>query len=438
MNTVPEYGNTARRKWAIIMPAIFFMYMISFFDRVNIGMALPHITKEMSLSSVQGGWIGASFAWGYLITQLLAGYLAVRFGPRQVIGCCLILFGGIAAVTGFARSFEELLAIRFLLGLSEGPIYAACSMILAQWFIKSERGRAFGIWNLSVAVGGFLAGPVSAYILASHDWRAMMVIEGLPAWLFCLVWFVAIPRSLDAAKWLSASDRESLKTSQAAEQADHKGKEGESLLTVFKEPSVWLLMLGFSCSQIILYGLTLWLPTIFKSYDQLSGMMVGMLSGAPFIMAMIGSYYITYRSDKHQQERRYHAAVPLILMGLILTLSVFIPPHLFYLQIALIMVVGFMLKMPTPLISSYLTEILPLRKAISAVGVVIGGGSFMGQFLGPLLVGYMKSIGTGFAPSFVALGVVGVMGGCLLMAARPRKSPALSGPGVPEQGRLAS
>ncbi len=420
------------------MPAIFFMYMISFFDRVNIGMALPYITKEMSLTSVQGGWIGASFAWGYLITQLLAGYLAVRFGPRLLIGVCLILFGGIAAVTGFARTFEELLAIRFLLGLAEGPIYAACAMILAQWFIKSERGRAFGIWNLSVAVGGFLAGPVSAYILASHDWRVMMVVEGLPAWLFCLVWFLAIPKSVDAAKWLSSIDRDALKSTLAAEQADHGSKEGESLLTVFKEPSVWLLMLGFSCSQIILYGLTLWLPTIFKSYDQISGMMVGFLSGAPFIMAMIGSYYITYRSDKHRQERRFHAAVPMIVMGLILTMSVFIPPRLFVVQIALLMVVGFMLKMPTPLISSYLTEILPLRKAISAVGVVIGGGSFMGQFLGPLLVGYMKSIGTGFTSSFVALGVAGVLGGCLLMAARPRKHPVVVNVVLADQGKLAS
>lgn len=33
-----------------------------------------------------------------------------------------------------------------------------------------------------------------------------------------------------------------------------------------------------------------------------------------------------------------------------------------------------MLQMPTPLVSSYLTEILPLQKAIPAVGVVVGGG----------------------------------------------------------------
>jgi len=62
-----------------------------------------------------------------------------------------------------------------------------------------------------------------------------------------------------------------------------------------------------------------------------------------------------------------------------------------------------------------------------------------GAFLGPLLVGYMKSIGTGFGPSFMALGFAGVMGGCLLITARPRKSaPLPDSAALPAQGRLAS
>jgi sugar phosphate permease len=409
--------DTGTRKWLIVMPAVFLMYMISFFDRVNIGMALPYITKELSLTSVQAGWIGGSFAWGYIVTQLLAGYLALRFGSRMLIGICLILFGGISILTGFTSTFEQLLGIRFLLGLAEGPIYAASSMLLAQWFIKSERGRAFGIWNLSVAVGGFLAGPVSAAILAHYDWRAMMIIEGLPAWGFCLVWFYAIPKSLKQAKWLSEPDREFIERNLAAEQALHKNTAVESWWMIFKEPMVWMLMIGFGSSQIILYGLTLWLPTIFKSYNQVGGMMIGVLSGAPFVMSMVGVFYITNRSDKHNQERRWHAAIPMIITGLVLIGLSQIPDSLFYVQIALIMAVGFMLKMPTPLISSYLTEILPLNKAIPAVGVVIGGGSFMGQFLGPLLVGYVKSIAVGYGPSFAALGVAGIFGGTLLILA---------------------
>ena len=82
-NTAMPEKDTAKKRWLIIMPAVFVMYMISFFDRVNVGMALPYITKELTLNSVQAGWIGGAFAWGYIVTQLLAGYLALRAGPRR-------------------------------------------------------------------------------------------------------------------------------------------------------------------------------------------------------------------------------------------------------------------------------------------------------------------------------------------------------------------
>jgi sugar phosphate permease len=418
LNPALSVTNLARKRWFIILPAVFVMYMISFFDRVNVGMALPYITKEFALTPVQAGWVGAAFAWGYIVTQLLAGYLALRFGPRRLIAICLVLFGGLAMLTGFARNFMELLAIRFALGLAEGPTYAAASMLLAQWFVKPERGRAFGLFNLSVAAGGFLAGPISAAVLAHHDWRVMMIVEGMPAWIFCLVWLRAMPRRLDAARWLSDTDRAIIESQTAQEQTAHKDKKLDSWVTLFKEPFIWFLVLGFACSQIILYGLTLWLPTIFKSNDQLSGMMVGVLSGAPFVMSMLGIYYITSRSDKHHQERRWHAALPMIVSGTLLITLAFTPAHLLYPQIALILAVGFVLKMPTPLISSYLTEVLPLRKAVPAVGIVIGGGSFLGQLLGPLVVGYMKSISTNFGPSFIVLGVAGICGGLILLSAR--------------------
>src|ERR1700712_1058785 len=236
------------KRWQIIMPAVLIMYTISFFDRANIAMALPYMTKELGLSSVQAGWIGGAFAWGYVITQLVAAVLALRFGSRKLIGCCLFLFGAAAMATGFARSFEEIMAMRFVLGLAEGPIYAAVSMLLAQWFIKAERGRAFGIWNLAVPLGGFLAGPISGAILAHYDWRWMLIVEGLPAWLFCLFWFVLVPKNLQAAKWLPEADREAIAQEPAAEQKSHGHTQADPWWKIFNEPAVWLLTLGFGLS----------------------------------------------------------------------------------------------------------------------------------------------------------------------------------------------
>jgi len=407
-------------RWLIILPMVFIVYMLSYFDRVNIAMALPHMTKELGLTPTQAGWIGGSFAWGYAFTQLLAGYLAMKFGARRLVAICLLLFGAAAMLTGLTTNFWQVLCVRILLGLAEGPVYAGTSILLAQWFMKAERGRAFGIWNLGAPLGAFLAGPISGAIIAHHDWRIMLIAEGFPAWIFCLVWFKAIPKSLNAANWLPAADRGLIQDNLSAEQAAHKESETDSWMTIFNEPAVWLMTLGFGLNTILLYGLTLWLPTVMKSYGQLSETTIGFFSGAPFVMSMLGIYYISRRSDKHGQERRWHAAIPTILTGLMMCAAAFIPLSLFYLQIALFVLIGFTLKMLMPLVFSRLTEILPLRKAMPAVAFVSGVGNLIGQFLGPLLVGYVRSMSSDYTISLLVLGISAFLGGVAIAASRPR------------------
>lgn len=418
-NAFKDNALIGKKRWTIILSAVFIMYTISFFDRVNIGMALPHITAEMGLNSVEAGWLGGAFAWGYVATQFTAGWLALRFGSRRVIGISLFLFGACAMLTGLTRNFGELVAIRFLLGVAEGPIQAATAMFLAQWFIKRERGRAFGIWNLSLGAGAFLAGPISGWILAHHNWRVMMIIEGVPAWLFCLIWFYLVPKSIQAARWLSSEDRDHLQKALAAEQSDYVQEKSDPWWTILKIPALWLMLIGYSLHSMLAYGFTLWLPTALKGYGTLSEFMVGLISGLPFLMTMVGIWYITRRSDRYNQERRLHAAIPTVLCGIALSAAAFVPLSYYWLQIALFMFVGLTMKMLVPLVYVRLTEILPTRKAVPAVAFVGGCSNFIGQFGGPLVAGYLKHLGGG-SDMTLAWGVMGlfsIVGGVLFALA---------------------
>lgn len=424
MNTTAGsvFQGVGRSRWLVILPAAFIMYTISFFDRANIGMALPYIVKEMGLTPVQAGMIGSSFAWGYVITQLAGGYLALKFNPRRLIGMALVLFGGAAIATGLVRNYHELLAVRVVLGLAEGPIYAATAMFLAQWFMKPERGRAFGIFNLALPAGAFLAGPVSGMILAHYDWRVMMIVEGLPAWLFCAVWFFVIPKNFESAKWLSDTDRQIIQDNLRKEQAAFARPEADKWWTVLAEPVVWLLTIGVALNGVLMYGMTLWLPSIIKSYGGVSEVMVGFYSGLPYLASMVGIYYISQRSDRHGQERRWHAAIPTMMTGLFMMGAAFVPAGLFYLQILMFVMVGFTVKMLNPLIYARLTEILPTSKAIPAVAMVSGLGNFFGQVMGPLVVGHLKTVSDGFAVPLTVLGLCAVMAGIFIALAKKTRA----------------
>ncbi|MNL51000.1 hypothetical protein D3C87_1740620 [compost metagenome] len=98
--------------------------------------------------------------------------------------------------------------------------------------------------------------------------------------------------------------------------------------------------------------------------------------------------------------------------------AAYVPANLYWLQIALFISMGFPLKMLTPLIFARITEILPLSKAIPAVAFVSAVGTFVGQSVGPLLVGYTRALSTDFRISLLALGACAIGGGLAILASK--------------------
>jgi sugar phosphate permease len=420
----PEAVGMTGARWARIVPAVLLMYTISYFDRVNIGLALPSMSHDLRLSSAEAGLAGGIFFWGYLVTFLAAGWLAPRFGPRRVVFWSLVAWGFAAMLTGLVRSADELLLARVLLGAAEGPVWASTAMLLSQWFLKPERARAFGLWNLCIPVGALLAGPISGMILAHSSWRTMFVVEGLPAWVWAVGWWIVIPRSPETAAWLGSEERERLRAGLAAELAEHGAAQHEGLSAVIRHPIVWALLGGFSLINMVSYGFTLWLPSALKGTSTLSIGEIGWLSALPYAAAIPGLLLVTRSSDKWR-ERRKHASIPMVLIGALLLAGVHIDNGSVLVEMTLFTAMGFFLYMYLPIIFTFATEILPHRTAIPAVAFIGGVGNLFGGFVGPTMVGWLRGLSGGFVLPFTVLGIGGILGGVLILVVRtkPRHQP---------------
>lgn len=408
-----------RSRWIQLLPIAFVTYTIAYFDRANIGLALPHIVATLGLDATQAGMIGGAFSIGYAVTQLLAGWITLKLGPRNVVGWALILWGVGAVGSGFASTFWEMAAMRGLLGLFEGPVFAAMSILLSQFFVKAERGRAFGIWNLSTAVGAFLAGPISGAILAHYDWRVMMVVEGLPAWIWAVLWWWRVPTSVGKARWMPVDERQRVERAIAAEQAQLGEARASSWTLVLKDVNVWLTLAGFGLINYLIAGFQVWLPSALKQQNtEISSYTIGVLTGLPFLFGIAGTFLNSVHSDKHGQERRLHGAVPPMLSGAFMMLSVLTPSNVLWMQIAALLAAGFFMKMYLPMVFARLVEIYPRDRAIAVTALVSGLGNLFGGFVGPVISGYLKDVTSGFVVPFVVLGMAGVIGGLLLAMVR--------------------
>ena len=67
---------------------------------------------------------------------------AEKRSVKKLIFVSLILWGGLATLTGMVANVYLLIGIRFLLGVVEAAVMPAMLVYLCHWFTRAERSRA--------------------------------------------------------------------------------------------------------------------------------------------------------------------------------------------------------------------------------------------------------------------------------------------------------
>ena len=184
---------TGRFRWVIIFWT-FIVAAVSYLDRNNISIAASSIQIEFSLSNVQLGILFSSFAFGYALSQPVAGYIADRYGAHRTIGVGLLWWSAFTILTALAPagmpwSFGLLLVIRVLLGLGEAVIFPASNRLVAAWIPSNERGFANGLIFAGVGLGGAVAPILITSIMLVLDWRWAFHACALIGLILSIVWF---------------------------------------------------------------------------------------------------------------------------------------------------------------------------------------------------------------------------------------------------------
>jgi len=97
----------------------FFTWGSVFLARMSVLYLVPFIAPDLHLSHTQVGLLASALALAWAGSGLIFGALSDRIGRRPVLIPTVFLFSVFSWLSGIARSFAELLAIRTLMGVSE-------------------------------------------------------------------------------------------------------------------------------------------------------------------------------------------------------------------------------------------------------------------------------------------------------------------------------
>lgn len=268
-------------------------------------------------------------------------------------------------------------------------------LYLTYWFPEKYFANTVSIFMCGQALTNIITGPISTFILDNvawlglPGWRWLFIIEGIPAVLLGIVaLFIMIDRP-EQSKFLDKEEKEWLLTTLAKEREVKSAIVPTNKWKVFLDIKVWHLSFSYLCYVITLYGLGLWMPQIIKALSStLTNTSVGLISSIPYICGGIAMVLVARHSDK-TMERRYHVALPIAiaffsLIGLTLTHNLWLSVVLLCVSTAAIYCfVGTFWTLPT----MFLTE------ASAAVGIaIINSVANLGGFIGPYVVGYLKTI----------------------------------------------
>ncbi|MEW9586192.1 MFS transporter [Paraburkholderia sp. DGU8] len=258
---------------------------VNYIDRSSLSVAMPLIAKEFDLRPAMQGLMFSAFFWAYALMQVPGGLLTDRFKPRIVIAAATIIWGICQGLAGLCGSATALLLTRLGLGAAEAPIMPAGGKLNAIWMAPNERGRAATLQDggspLGAAFGSLL---IAGLIAAFGSWRiafitagAGTVVVGLFAWYF-------IRNSPRDHRGVNAEEADYIEQANAVEHRT-SGRASGKTSELFRYRSVWCMILGYTFSNIVFFGLLTWLPSYLA---KVHGLDISQLGFASFLIYLCG------------------------------------------------------------------------------------------------------------------------------------------------------
>ncbi len=156
---------------------------------------LPRLAKLFSVNAGQISLMVSAATLGVALGAPFVGMLADRFGRKPVIVVSLLGLGLSTALCATATTLAELVAWRFLTGLSTPGIIASILAYIAEEWPEGAAPRMVAIYVSSTVLGGFL-GRFSTGLLEEHGgWRLAFVALGAAILAGALAVWRLLPRS---------------------------------------------------------------------------------------------------------------------------------------------------------------------------------------------------------------------------------------------------
>lgn len=270
---------------------LFLATTINYIDRQVLGILAPDLQNEIGWSELDYGRIVIAFQVSYAVMMLVSGRIIDRIGTKLGFSIAIIWWSIAAMGHALARSAFGFGVARFLLGVGEAANFPASIKTVAEWFPKSERALATGIFNGGTNIGAILAPILVPLIAAYYGWQGAFIITGAIGFLWLIAWWALYERP-ERHKRLYADELHHI---QDGEGEDTGAK--IPMLKLLRYRQLWTVALGKMMTDPVWWFYLFWLPKFLFAEHGIRGTALIPYLTTVYIISDVGSIAGGYLSS---------------------------------------------------------------------------------------------------------------------------------------------
>ena len=400
-----------------IIALIFLITTINYADRSTFSIAGSAASEELGLSPVQTGFILSAFAWSYCLAQIPSGALLDRFGTKRIYAAGIALWSlftalqGVAGFVGGLSALTMLFALRFAVGLAEGPSFPGNARIVAAWFPGPERGTASAIFNSAQYFSLVAFAPVMGWLVHEFGWRSVFWVMGAVglAGLALFLKFIHSPvshPSINEAELAHIEEGGGLIRMEDREPDAARTFTWVNVRQLLANRMMIGIYLAQYCINVLTYFFVTWFPIYLVKERGLNILEAGFAAAVPALFGFVGGLVGGYVSDRILRKtgsitlaRKTPIAIGMLLATLIIA-CVWVQSEV---MVVVLMAVAFFGKGVGSLGWAVMSDVAPKQLAGLAGGVFNTFGNIAG-IVTPIVVGVIVGATGSFDLALVFVG----------------------------------
>jgi MFS transporter, DHA2 family, multidrug resistance protein len=155
-------------------------------DTTIANVALPYMQGSVSASQDQIAWVLTSYIVAAAIMTPPTGFLAGRFGLKNLFLVAIAGFTVASMLCGMAQSLTQLVLFRVLQGAFGASLVPLSQTVLLGSYPRERQGFAMALFGIGVMIGPVLGPVLGGWLTENYSWRWVFYIN-LPIGILDLI-----------------------------------------------------------------------------------------------------------------------------------------------------------------------------------------------------------------------------------------------------------